>query len=104
MLTIAEALQRHGLPEEQIKFELFASRQPGRAKKRVVSQQAGGARQHCEASRSRSTARRGRFRHAQGRHGLLDAAIANDARRALSCKAGVCSTCRAKVLEGEVEM
>ena len=31
MLTIAESLRKHGLDDSQIKFELFASSQPGRA-------------------------------------------------------------------------
>ena len=37
MLAIAGALREHGLADAQIKFELFASGQPGRAKQRVVS-------------------------------------------------------------------
>ena len=35
---------------------------------------------------------------------ILDAAIAAQMDAPYSCKAGVCSTCRCKVLEGEVEM
>lgn len=35
---------------------------------------------------------------------LLDAALANNIDAPFACKAGVCSTCKAKVLEGEVEM
>ncbi|HET6607186.1 MAG TPA: 2Fe-2S iron-sulfur cluster-binding protein, partial [Rhodopila sp.] len=35
---------------------------------------------------------------------LLEAALANNLDAPYACKAGVCSTCRAKVLEGEVEM
>ena len=35
---------------------------------------------------------------------ILDAAIANHMDAPYSCKAGVCSTCRCKVLEGEAEM
>jgi ring-1,2-phenylacetyl-CoA epoxidase subunit PaaE len=35
---------------------------------------------------------------------LLDAAIDNAMDAPFACKAGVCSTCRAKVTEGEVEM
>ncbi|MEO1307955.1 MAG: 2Fe-2S iron-sulfur cluster-binding protein, partial [Pseudomonadota bacterium] len=35
---------------------------------------------------------------------LLEAALANSVDAPFACKAGVCSTCKAKVLEGDVEM
>jgi ring-1,2-phenylacetyl-CoA epoxidase subunit PaaE len=35
---------------------------------------------------------------------ILDAALENAMDAPYACKAGVCSTCRCKVLEGEVEM
>ena len=35
---------------------------------------------------------------------ILEAALAANMDAPYSCKAGVCSTCRCKVLEGEVEM
>ncbi|MEL6208365.1 MAG: FAD-binding oxidoreductase, partial [Pseudomonadota bacterium] len=35
MLTIADGLKRHGLTEQQIKFELFTAAQPGRLPQRV---------------------------------------------------------------------
>jgi ring-1,2-phenylacetyl-CoA epoxidase subunit PaaE len=35
---------------------------------------------------------------------LLDAARAHDIDAPYSCKAGVCSTCRARITEGEAEM
>ena len=35
---------------------------------------------------------------------ILDAALANDADLPFACKGGVCCTCRAKVIEGKVEM
>ena len=35
---------------------------------------------------------------------ILDAALANNADLPFACKGGVCCTCRAKIIEGEVEM
>jgi ring-1,2-phenylacetyl-CoA epoxidase subunit PaaE len=35
---------------------------------------------------------------------LLDAALANDIDAPYACRAGVCSTCMCRVVEGEVEM
>jgi len=102
MLTIARSLRDHGLDETQIKFELFASGQPGRAKHKAVSKAAdsGAA---CEASVTLDGATRS-FRMPKSGQSLLDAALSNNMDAPFACKAGVCSTCRAKVLEGEVEM
>ncbi len=103
MLTIAGALREHGLDESQIKFELFASGQPGRAKARPVSAQAGSASAATEAVVTLDGATR-TFRMPKSGQSLLEAAIENHLDAPYACKAGVCSTCRAKVLEGEVEM
>lgn len=103
MLTIAESLRKHGLTDDQIKFELFASSQPGRAKKRVVSKQEEAAGNSCEVSVTLDGTTRS-FRMPKDGTAVLDAAIDNAMDAPFSCKAGVCSTCRAKVLEGEVEM
>ncbi len=101
MLGIASALRGAGLDDAQIKFELFASSQPGRAKKKAASSatsSAGatsaaitldGATQTITMDRDTS---------------ILDAARDNNMDAPWACKAGVCSTCRCKVLEGEVEM
>ena len=103
MLTIAESLRQQGLAEDQIKFELFASSQPGRAKARAVSRQAATAGNSCEVSVTLDGATRS-FRMPKDGTALLDAALQNHMDAPYSCKAGVCSTCRAKVLDGEVEM
>ena len=102
MLTIARSLKAHGLTDAQIKFELFASGQPGRAKQKAVSRTAdtGDA---CEATVTLDGATR-TFRMPKTGESLLDAALANKLDAPYACKAGVCSTCRAKVLEGDVEM
>ncbi|WP_306754130.1 1,2-phenylacetyl-CoA epoxidase subunit PaaE [Paracoccus actinidiae] len=102
MLTVAQSLRDHGLRDDQIRFELFASSQPGRAKARPVSKttEAGEGTQATVtldgATRSFAMPREGQT--------ILDAAIANNLDAPYSCKAGVCSTCRCKVVEGEVEM
>ncbi len=102
MLAISASLKDHGLTDEQIKFELFASAQPGRAPRKVsAKKEASGANQTKVtltldgASRSFTTAKD---------VSILEAALANSVDAPFACKAGVCSTCRCKVLEGEVEM
>lgn len=102
MLTIARSLKAHGLSDAQIKFELFASGQPGRARQKAVSAQAAGD-EACEATVTLDGTTRS-FRMPKTGESLLDAALAARLDAPYACKAGVCSTCRAKVLEGEVEM
>ena len=103
MLAIAGALKEHGLADGQIKFELFASGQPGRAKRRVVSAAAVTSNSTTEATITLDGATR-TFRMPKEGTSLLDAALEANLDAPYACKAGVCSTCRAKVLEGEAEM
>jgi ring-1,2-phenylacetyl-CoA epoxidase subunit PaaE len=102
MLTIAQGLKDRGIPEDRIKFELFASGQPGRARKRAVSHAPDTA-EACEATVTLDGATR-TFRMPKRGESLLDAALAQNMDAPYACKAGVCSTCRARVLEGETEM
>lgn len=103
MLAIAGALREHGMSDAQIKFELFASAQPGRLKRPAKSAEAARAGNTCTASVTLDGALR-EFTLPKDGTTLLDAALAADIDAPYACKAGVCSTCRAKVLEGEFEM
>ncbi|SLN40157.1 1,2-phenylacetyl-CoA epoxidase, subunit E [Roseivivax jejudonensis] len=103
MKTIATSLQTHGLPDDRIKFELFKSAQPGRAKRRAVSAAASAAAEGCDVSVTLDGATR-RFTMPRDGTVLLEAALDNAMDAPFSCRAGVCSTCRAKILEGEAEM
>ena len=102
MLGIAKALKDHGLSEEQIKFELFASAQPGRLARKATSAEAG-----TQAARTQATVTLdGTTRSFEMDKDLsvLDAALENAMDAPYACKAGVCSTCKCRVIEGEVEM
>ena len=103
MLAIAAALREHGLRDDQIKFELFASSQPGRLRRKAEA--AAGADQGamCEATVTLDGATRS-FRFPKQGQSLLDAALENAMDAPYACKAGVCSTCRARIIEGEAEM
>ncbi|NDW53472.1 2Fe-2S iron-sulfur cluster-binding protein [Aliiroseovarius sp. PrR006] len=101
MLGIAKALRDHGLDDAQIKFELFASSQPGRAAKKAASSSAATG-DGIEAVIAMDGA--SRTITMDGETSILDAALANDMDAPYACKAGVCSTCRCKVLEGDVDM
>ncbi|MDE2577215.1 MAG: phenylacetate-CoA oxygenase/reductase subunit PaaK [Hyphomicrobiales bacterium] len=103
MLAIAAALRANGMSDQQIKFELFASGQPGLAKQRAASASAASAGGTCQATVTLDGTTR-TFAMPKTGESLLDAALAQHLDAPYACKAGVCSTCRAKVLEGEAEM
>ncbi|MCL4120442.1 UNVERIFIED_CONTAM: hypothetical protein GTU68_012953 [Idotea baltica] len=102
MLGIAAALRDHGLTDEQIKFELFASAQPGRLQRKANSTGDAGNAKTTEASVTLDGSARS-FTMDKDQT-VLDAALENAIDAPYACKAGVCSTCRCKVIEGEVEM
>lgn len=100
MLAISDALKAHGLAKDQIRFELFASGQPGRLPERVAD--ASDMQDGIEGRVTLGGAAQSLV--IPERTSLLEAALANDLDAPFACKAGVCSTCKCKVLEGEVEM
>ncbi len=101
MLGIAAALRTAGLTDAQIKFELFASNQPGRAAQKAASDEAA-ARAPVPAAITLDGATR---KVTMDRNTtVLEAALDNAIDAPWSCRAGVCSTCRCRVIEGEVEM
>ncbi|MBJ6371229.1 2Fe-2S iron-sulfur cluster-binding protein [Sedimentitalea arenosa] len=102
MLGISAALRDHGLSDDQIKFELFASAQPGRLKRKAGSAASTAAAKSTEATITMDGASRS-FTMDKDQT-VLDAALENALDAPFACKAGVCSTCRCKVIEGEVEM
>lgn len=103
MLAVSEALKAHGMDESAIKFELFSSAQPGKARKRKVSADAAQSGAKCSATVVIDGAAR-EFDMEKEAQSVLDAARAQNIDAPFACKAGVCSTCRAKLVEGEVEM
>ena len=101
MLAIADSLKTHGLAPEQIKFELFTESQQGQLAKQEMAKRSEGQK-GTELTVIIEGAQRS-FEMSKGQS-VLEAALANGQDAPFSCKAGVCSTCMCKVLEGEVEM
>lgn len=101
MLVIADALEGLGLKKEQIRFELFTSAQQGRAKRQAIA-----AKALTEKATRLSITLDGATRTVEMAKDqcVLEAALQNALDAPHSCRAGVCSTCRCKILEGEVEM
>ncbi len=102
MLGIAAALRDHGLTDDQIKFELFASAQPGRLMRKTNTDATDVVAKSTEATISMDGSARSFTMDKD--QSILEAALENALDAPYACKAGVCSTCKCKVLEGEVEM
>ena len=100
MLEVAGALKDNGLDKDQIRFELFASGQQGRAKKRAAS----GDTSVAQVSAKTTLGGEVRTYKMSKDTSLLEAALENKLDAPFACKAGVCSTCKAKVTKGDVEM
>ncbi|WP_037312692.1 2Fe-2S iron-sulfur cluster-binding protein [Ruegeria halocynthiae] len=103
MLGIAAALRDHGLSDEQIKFELFASTQPGRLE-RPQSTTADAAEAEGSVKATITVDGATQTFDMSRNSTVLDAALDNALGAPFACKAGVCSTCKCKLLKGQVEM
>ncbi|TNJ47700.1 2Fe-2S iron-sulfur cluster-binding protein [Phaeobacter sp. B1627] len=101
MRGIVAAAKTAGLEDDQIKYELFASDQPGRAHHRAAAPTHASTAPVTAAITLDGATRTVTF---DRNTTLLEAALANDLDAPFACQAGVCSTCRCRVIEGEVEM
>ena len=99
---VRDRLKDSGMAAERIHFELFAAADNAqRREAREAARQADSAvSQITVISDGRALA----FDLPRNSQSILDAGNAIGAELPYSCKAGVCSTCKCKVVEGEVEM
>ncbi len=101
MLATSQALQDKGVDKSRIKAELFGTApkgdQPHAARAAVQGSN------QCEVEVVVDGTRRS-FLMQKNQDNLVDAGIRAGLEMPYSCKGGVCSTCRAKVLQGEVDM
>jgi ring-1,2-phenylacetyl-CoA epoxidase subunit PaaE len=101
MHGVSAALQEAGMPSARIRIELFAAgaAKTGR-KPRAVSAEV----RHQTEVTVIMDGNHASFTMDKDKESLLDAGLRAGIDMRYSCKGGVCSTCRCKVLEGQVDM
>ncbi|MCO6441382.1 MAG: phenylacetate-CoA oxygenase/reductase subunit PaaK [Nitrococcus mobilis] len=101
--AVTAALHAHGIERQRIHFELFTI--PGEVKRQFQQRRDETPGDHA-VSRVAVIAegRRLEFELAHDTETLLEAGLRAGADLPFSCKGGVCATCRAKLLTGEVQM
>ncbi|MGH7070855.1 MAG: 1,2-phenylacetyl-CoA epoxidase subunit PaaE [Acetobacteraceae bacterium] len=102
MVEVAEVLEEHGLERRRLKFELFATADSGRAR-RTTGVKTTARAERCQVTvildgRARS------FEMEKNTITILEAALNEGIEAPYACKAGVCSTCRALLVEGQADM
>ncbi|MBS1732362.1 MAG: phenylacetate-CoA oxygenase/reductase subunit PaaK [Bacteroidetes bacterium] len=102
IFTAADYLQRIGINKDNIHFELFTT--PGQKQAATQTREE----QKDTGPKSQVTVKLdGRsidFELGFQSSSILDAALKNGADLPFACKGGVCATCRAKLVEGKVDM
>ena len=101
ILMVRDFLLEKGVNKNQIHFELFTTAGSNvEAKKKVAQTFKGKVADVTVLEGGKSL----NFKIEQGSDNILDAALKNAADLPFACKGGVCCTCRAKLIEGNVEV
>ena len=101
MHGVSNALQEAGMPKERIRIELFAAAVPS---VREPRSQYGVDTSHLTEVTVIMDGNHASFTMDKDKESLLDAGLRAGIDMRYSCKGGVCSTCRCKVVEGTVDM
>ena len=101
MQDVAAALRTSGLPEAKIRIERFATSIPKHEHRPQRPSEPGHS--DCEVTVVLDGATR-TFTLEKGRESILEAGLRAGVELPYSCKGGVCSTCRAKLVSGESDM
>jgi len=102
---VSRGLRGEGIAEENIHFELFAASAEN-ARQAIERHQARAKEYKGQVSQVSILAggREFAFELSTDGENILDAGLRNGVDLPFSCKGGVCATCKARLLEGEVDM
>jgi ring-1,2-phenylacetyl-CoA epoxidase subunit PaaE len=103
MHGVSEALQEAGMPKSAIKVELFAASIPKHRHQPRPELDAALAHHLTEVTVIQD-GNAATFTMEKDKESILDAGLRAGLDMRYSCKGGVCSTCRCKVLDGKVDM
>jgi ring-1,2-phenylacetyl-CoA epoxidase subunit PaaE len=101
MDAVATALKARGFPDQRIRIERFAASIPKHTHVNYVQPAPGHT--ECEVTAVLDGATR-TFMLEKGKENVLEAGLRNGIELPYSCRGGVCSTCRCRLVEGEVDM
>jgi ring-1,2-phenylacetyl-CoA epoxidase subunit PaaE len=101
MQAVAEALKARHYPDAKVRIERFATSVPRREHKPGKTPEPGHT--ECEVTVVLDGVTRS-YTLEKGKESVLDAGLKAGIELPYSCKSGVCSTCRAKLIAGEVDM
>ncbi len=102
IFLVKDFLTAKGISEDKIHFELFGtSSDKADSKKQELQTQLKGKQCRLTITEGGKTMD---FTLEQGSDNILDAALNNDADLPFACKGGVCATCKAKLISGDVDM
>jgi ring-1,2-phenylacetyl-CoA epoxidase subunit PaaE len=101
MQAVAEALKARDYPDAKVKIERFATSIPRHEHRPAKVAEPGHT--ECEVTVVLEGVTR-TFALEKGKENILDAGLKAGIELPYSCKSGVCSTCRAKLTAGEVDM
>jgi ring-1,2-phenylacetyl-CoA epoxidase subunit PaaE len=105
IFSVREWLEAHGVERRRVHFELFHSREGSTvAQRRVVPEGVSQRHEHVSRVTVRLDGVSHEFDLAFDGASVLETALLEGVDLPYACKGGVCCTCRAKLVEGQVEM
>lgn len=99
IFLIRDYLKENGVDEKKVHFELFGTPTKNKKKKTIDVNNS----DMSDVSIINNGVKTS-FLMSQGGENILDAALRNNAELPFACKGGVCCTCKAKLMDGEIEM